>query len=74
MEVEILSRDDLISETKKLYKENYLLNNKLSTLWDSVKILITKISHEMKTPLNSIYTIYYFFRIFIHETKNCKLL
>lgn len=54
MEVENLSGNALLSETKRLYKENIHLKNDLSDLWNSIKLLITKVSHEFKTPLNSI--------------------
>ncbi|MBO6272424.1 HAMP domain-containing histidine kinase [bacterium] len=54
MEVEELSKEELISETKRLYTENTRLKNELTQIWDSVKIFIAKFSHELKTPLNSI--------------------
>ena len=54
MEVEELSKEELISETKRLYTENTRLKNELTQIWDSVKIFIAKFSHELKTPLSSI--------------------
>lgn len=49
-----MSREELISEAKRLAEENIRLKNELSHLWENVKIMITKVSHEFKTPLNSI--------------------
>ena len=46
--------DELIYEAEKLYFENKQLKSELNKVWDSVKIFVTKISHELKTPLNSI--------------------
>jgi len=49
-----LSREELVAELKRLENINSELRAEKSRVWDMVKILITKISHEFKTPLNSI--------------------
>ena len=47
MEYETLSKEALVSRLKRLEAEK-------ESDWDNIKTLIVKISHEMKTPLNSI--------------------
>ena len=47
MEYETLSKEALVSRLKRLEAEK-------ESDWDNIKNLIVKISHEMKTPLNSI--------------------
>lgn len=54
MELDLLTRDELIEEVHRLKLENKNLKIKNSDLWNNVKILIAKLVHEFKTPLNSI--------------------
>lgn len=54
MKCDNLSRVELIEEIRRLENINSELRTNESKIWDMVKILITKISHEFKTPLNSI--------------------
>jgi signal transduction histidine kinase len=48
------SQKELFAEAERLKKENALLKTKQETTLKSVQILVAKISHELKTPLNSI--------------------
>lgn len=63
MELEKLSKKELISEIKTLRAEK-------NKTWDKVKFLIAKISHEFKTPLNSIIG---FGELYKTESDNPKL-
>ena len=54
MRYENLSREELIAEIRQLELSNSELKSKESETWNMIKILISKISHEFKTPLNSI--------------------
>lgn len=49
-----MSKDELISMIKSLSDENTKLKKELSQTSDNIKIMITKVAHEFKTPLNSI--------------------
>lgn len=53
-ELEKISKEELVSRYKRIEAENVSLKNQQKEIWDNIKMLITKISHEMKTPLNSI--------------------
>ena len=48
------SQKELVAKVKRLQEENTLLKIKQENTVKSVKVLIAKISHELKTPLNSI--------------------
>ena len=54
MQCEYQTKDELIAELERLKTINEELRMEKSQIWDMVKVLITKISHEFKTPLNSI--------------------
>lgn len=54
MKYDNLSRVELIEEIHRLEDINSELRTNESKIWDMVRILISKISHEFKTPLNSI--------------------
>lgn len=54
MQCEYLTKEELIVELERLKTINKELRMEKSQIWDMVKVLITKISHEFKTPLNSI--------------------
>ena len=54
MELETLSKEELLVEFKLLEAENSSLKQEHKRIWDNVKTLIMKVSHEIKTPLNSI--------------------
>lgn len=70
MELNTLSKTELIEEVKRLRTENTRLKKERIEIWDTVKILVTKISHEMKTPLNSIIG---FGELFMTRTQDYKL-
>ena len=54
MELEKYSQKELIAEVERLNKELVRLNSEQRNNSATVKTLIAKISHELKTPLNSI--------------------
>ncbi len=70
MELNTLSKNELIEEVERLRAENTKLKKDNNEVWDTVKILVTKISHEMKTPLNSIIG---FSELFMDKTENSTL-
>ena len=70
MELNTLSKKELIEEVERLRAENTKLKKDNNEVWDTVKILVTKISHEMKTPLNSIIG---FSELFMDKTENLTL-
>ncbi|MCM1266079.1 MAG: hypothetical protein NC200_07760, partial [Candidatus Gastranaerophilales bacterium] len=69
MKCDNLSRVELIEEIRRLETLNSELRTNESKIWDMVKILITKISHEFKTPLNSIIG---FTELLKYKSKNLK--
>lgn len=71
MELELLSKQELIVELKNLRLENEILKKKQSETLEAVKILVMKVSHEMKTPLNSIIGFSEFFK---SKTDNEKFI
>ena len=70
MELETRSKKELAEKVKELQSENNLLKNEKKEIWDTVKILITKLAHEIKTPLNSIIG---FGELFKYKTDDIKL-
>ena len=54
MELELLTRDELLHEVQNLKNENTLLKAEQEQVWDKVRFLIANLTHEFKTPLNSI--------------------
>ena len=46
--------NELVREVENLEKENSLLKTERDKTWEKIKFIIANISHELKTPLNSI--------------------
>lgn len=69
MELKKLSEKELIEEVERLKSENLLLKKEREKTLETVKILIAKISHEMKTPLNSIIGFGELFKYKIRDEK-----
>lgn len=63
------SREELLTELNRLQNINTKLETEKAQIWNMVKVLITKISHEFKTPLNSIIG---FTELLKYKTKNTK--
>lgn len=66
-----LAYEKLALEVEELRAENSLLKKEQAEIWDTVKIMLAKISHEFKTPLNSILG---FSELMTYRTKDEKLL
>ena len=69
MELKKLSEKELIEEVERLKSENLLLKKEREKTLETVKILIAKISHEIKTPLNSIIGFGELFKYKIRDEK-----
>ena len=54
MELELLTKDELIAEVHRLKTKNTDLKAENKNLWKNFRVLIAQLVHEFKTPLNSI--------------------
>lgn len=52
--MEKIISDSVVAEMEKILKENVSLKQEKSQIFEKVKLLMAKVSHEFKTPLNSI--------------------